>query len=870
MWDIVFKKGMTLFILCILMSVVMIPWTVVMKNDSVLGFEQGRTTECLQYTFPFHAPRIQTKELAGFSFFEIQLPGCNQLGMHPGDPTVPVKSIQLLLPPQMTVDAVIVTGTPIELKIPMKDFTAGRLIPAQEPVPFGGNTSTSLRLNEEIYTSDDLYPALPNEEYHLGYSHGYTILDMTLCPIQVIPAEGGCYYYPHLTVNISLTQNQEMNPFFRGTPEDEAWVKSLVCNPEMTTRYDNLPTFEYSGGLCDPSEEYDYVIITTEQNSLDHWQTGEETPYNWESLMQRHTMEGLSCILVTKQAIDACPDYYNTTPLFNDSQAHIREFCRDAYQDWNTQYVLVGADAEFIPARLMSYDYEYDVDSDLYWSNLDNSFNADHDSYWGETGDSGFDVYSELFLGRIPCDIPKDVSNWLTKSFIYADATNPDYLENGGFFAANSSGWPGTTQGDDIIDFAAINGTDGWLGPAPDQWPGWLGFLYGFETWNSLNPDNAFNLSVRWTYEDPNPGWNQGNAVEEFRNAINTDSVTLITGIGHADSEMSLDVSATDWQMSYHNTRPFFIIDLGGHCGDMDASDDGVLGTMLFSSDSSLSFGCVYNSGFSWTGGPYCTNSSDALQTKLFWDYFFDITNNSGDYQNWRFGKALAWSKDTMAPTLNWGFTWRGTLEDRLLFADPAQLLRPPNPNNPPQTPSLSWSPTIGLTLSTTDPDGDDVFYLVDWGDGTVSEWLGPYHSGEEATMNHTWTMPGTYLVRGKAKDIHTAVSDWSDPVLVEIPSLELTIHGGLGLTVTIINPGPLPISNVSWTITLNGGLILFGESKTGVIKSLPAAESTTVKSFLLGFGKTMVTATVSCEDGETINKTAMGLILGIFVVGVR
>jgi len=404
--------------------------------------------------------------------------------------------------------------------------------------------------------------------------------------------------------------------------------------------------------------------------------------------MNQHMSEGLSCTLVTVQDINACPDYWNSSyyPLFNDSQAHIREFCKDAYEDWGTSYVLIAGDSDTIPARQLYYEYEGNVDSDLYWSNLDNSFNADHNTQWGEEGDSGFDPYSELFIGRVTCDTPQDASNWLTKSFYYADATDQDYLDNGGFFAGDT-GW--VMGADTIIDFAAINGTDYWYGSDPGQWPGFLGFLFGFATWNDNNPGNMFNLSVRWTSGyPPNPGWNYGNAVGGFRNAINNDDVTLITGLGHADSQMSLDVFDSDWQTKYHNTKPFFICDLGTHCGDFDAGD-GVLDTMLFYSNTTLAFGCLYNTGYGWSGAD-STNTSDPLQTKLFWDYFFDIVNNSQSTNNWQLGKGLARSKDIMAPTLNWSTSsapgsWRGTIEDRLLFADPAQLLKPPKPlNNPP------------------------------------------------------------------------------------------------------------------------------------------------------------------------------------------
>jgi len=869
--DLLLRKSVAGFIFCVMLGGVLIPSI----TGNPLRTEDQDTTESLRYTFSFPQPSISTIKTTDATFSVIDMPGCIRLGRQPGDPTLPVKFIQLLLPPQGTVDSVTVTGSPVELRFSDTDLTRDCIYPAQEEVPIDTIAPRNFILNEEVYDSHQLYPQLPYSDYHIGYAHGYTILDIGLQPVQLVPAEGRIFYYPELTVTITLQNNETLNPFFRGTPQDEAWVKSLVCNPEVTTSYANLPRLEYPGGLCDPSDDYDYVIITTEANSLDYWETSEETPYNWESLMQKHMSEGLSSTLVTKQAIDACPDYYNANPLFNDSQAHIREFCRDAYEDWGIQYVLIGADAEFIAARLMDYGYENDVDADIYWSNLDNTFNADQDSYWGEEGDSGFDLYSELFIGRIPCDVPQDVSNWLSKSFYYANTTSTDYLENGGFFAGSIDWPPGNDGFDTLIDFAAINGTDHWYGSDPGQWPGFLGFLYGFQTWTVIHPDSAFNLSVRWTSGyPPNPGWISGDAISGFRNAVNNDSVTLITGIGHADNQMSLDVYASDWEILYHNTKPFFICDLGSHCGDFN-SGDGVLDSMLFHSDTTLAFGCLYNTGYGWAQFD-STNSSEALQTKLFWDYFFDLANNSLSTDNWQLGKGLAWSKDVMAPTLTWGLTWRGTLQDRLLFADPAQLLQPPNPinlNNPPGIPTISWTPDIGLTIMATDPEGDDIFYMVDWGDGSTSEWLGPYHSGKEVTAMHTWVLPGTYMVRVRAKDIHDAISDWSDPLLVEIlePSLTIeSIQGLYGIKITMKNTGNENLSVIGWNISLDGGLILLGKYRIGLVYSLPIEESETVHTFVLGFGKTTITVNAFSAQGATAEKTVNGFVLGVFVFGLK
>ncbi len=42
-----------------------------------------------------------------------------------------------------------------------------------------------------------------------------------------------------------------------------------------------------------------------------------------------------------------------------------------------------------VTRRLLTYAYESNCESDLYWSNLDLTFNADLDNYWGEEGDAG-------------------------------------------------------------------------------------------------------------------------------------------------------------------------------------------------------------------------------------------------------------------------------------------------------------------------------------------------------------------------------------------------------------------------------------------------------------------------------------------------
>jgi len=87
--------------------------------------------------------------------------------------------------------------------------------------------------------------------------------------------------------------------------------------------------------------------------------------------------------------------------------------------------------------------------------------------------------------------------------------------------------------------------------------------------------------------------------------------------------------------------------------------------------------------------------------------------------------------------------------------------------NEPPNAPAIT-GPTNGkvgveyeYNFSAADPNSDDVYYYIDWGDDSFEEWIGPYASGEIITVNHTWSEKGTYTIRAKAKDVFGAESDW-------------------------------------------------------------------------------------------------------------
>ena len=97
---------------------------------------------------------------------------------------------------------------------------------------------------------------------------------------------------------------------------------------------------------------------------------------------------------------------------------------------------------------------------------------------------------------------------------------------------------------------------------------------------------------------------------------------------------------------------------------------------------------------------------------------------------------------------------------------------QPPNqPAKPSGPPSGKTGTTYTYSTSTTDPNGDEIYYWFEWGDGTNSGWVGPYISGATASASHSWSSQGTFSIKVKAKDDpYGSESSFSSPLTVTMP----------------------------------------------------------------------------------------------------
>jgi len=72
------------------------------------------------------------------------------------------------------------------------------------------------------------------------------------------------------------------------------------------------------------------------------------------------------------------------------------------------------------------------------------------------------------------------------------------------------------------------------------------------------------------------------------------------------------------------------------------------------------------------------------------------------------------------------------------------------------------YGESYDYTFVSNDPENQDIRYYIDWGDDSYEEWIGPYSSGEEVVVSHTWDEEKTYTISAKAKDTLDVESPWS------------------------------------------------------------------------------------------------------------
>ena len=270
----------------------------------------------------------------------------------------------------------------------------------------------------------------------------------------------------------------------------------------------------------------------------------------------------------------------------------------------------------------------------------------------------------------------------------------------------------------------------------------------------------------------------------------------------------------------------------------------------------------------------YFVNGSDTYDGEEGWGVFDPLENNiaNGNYSGY-----FTLQKDGQTYRVFWVDNGTGGTGESGGGSAYEDII---TPNNPPSDPTIdgptsgSAGESLSYTFFSTDSEEDDIFYYVDWGDGTFEDWFGPYSSGEILTKSHSWSDPGTYTIKIKARDGHGAESGWSsfDVEITTEPKLKIRLKVfSIGkVCATIKNTGTGNVSDINWNITVKGGIFRLTKrinaNASGIIETLGEGDKQVVctpgKSIILRFGLAKVTVTATIGE-KTFNNNQLVFVIG-------
>lgn len=406
-----------------------------------------------EFNFPKYNLNI---ERAG-EYSIIHLNGCDAYTQEIGNPMLPIASVNLLIPATAEI-------TNIEILDVQQNELSGDYViyPVQEPKPISYQGAVSrVEPNQAVYNSAKLYPSNISEIVPSGCKSGFRIGSVLLYPVQYLPNDKKLMLNEKITVRIDYEENR-YEPVMLTESQKELFkydVQSLVVNPE------DINVFAPPIRVSEPTN-IDYVILTS--TALE----ARFTPVlNW--------LKKTGFWAETRTTSWVSANYAG-----RDLQEKIRNFVRDYFTNYGMKYILLAGDHSIIPsrqARAVVGSYTGDIPCDLYYLDLQWSWDGNNDNIFGEASVDTVDLYYDLYGGRWPVETTAELDTLIRKFFTYVKSPNIGYQKRMLLPAATLwSGYNHLQSQDSIANMSPAGWTDRVIDMASDD-------AWRYATRDSLN-----------------------------------------------------------------------------------------------------------------------------------------------------------------------------------------------------------------------------------------------------------------------------------------------------------------------------------------------------------------------------------------------
>jgi hypothetical protein len=386
------------------LAIAIILSTIILAS-SAFGAQQSSTRA---YPVGISAGDLAWEKESGYDL--VTLPGYDLMSKV-GEPQLPVRYVTVALPPGMlAVDLEVTYSNARELygaysikpgEKPVPISLSGRL-PRQEPVP-----------DRAVYSSANPYPGKLAVFIGNGSLSGHPVADVAVYPVQYVPSTGRVTVYEDIEIRLILQPNPDPVSIKVRSDRAESMfaqaTRNLVINPDEVA-----DRVAQSGGPSPLANTVEYLIITN-------------SAYNsqFQVLADWETKKGIPAQVIDTSWIIA--NY--SGEVTGDDQDRIRQCIKDYWQNKGTVYVLLGGDITKVPYRpayVIATDYGYNIPADLYFADLDGTWNANGNSQWGEYPADGVDMYADVYVGRAPVESTAEVDKFVNKVLQYeGEASQP-------------------------------------------------------------------------------------------------------------------------------------------------------------------------------------------------------------------------------------------------------------------------------------------------------------------------------------------------------------------------------------------------------------------------------------------------------------
>ena len=645
----------------------------------------------IDINYNFEIPKLETIKIENQDFTRVKLEGKSiSNSSNPGEPVLPTAGCYILLPYGYDFESVQVTSLNEQFLTTNKKIEPGQQL---YPLSYEGEIEF-IPPTPEIYNSIYKYPGKKYDFISIQHCRGYNILILKLYPIQYDPANNKLIYTSSFNVKVTINEvNQgdidELHKNFRGLQKDIDKTSDIIDNKNTITTY--------PGPF--PTHTYEYVIITT--NSLKNY----NGPNNFQDLINAKIAYSLNSKIVTVEEI-----YSEYTG--SDNQQKIRNFIKYAYNNWDTEYVLLGGDDNVVPARMVHIVdyYSTEMPSDLYYACLDEP---------APSGSTNDDLLAEVYVGRACVGDTNEVANFVKKTI--------DYMNSGDKYLSNAL-WVGEHLGFGGPAEYATDMKEQNIGHCEDD---------GYKT-DGLpeGGDEGYNISR--LYDGPGYSWKKS----DIMNKLNS-NIHLLNHLGHANYDYSMRMYNSDID-ALTNDKCFFGYSQGCNSGGFDHGDCAAEHFTI--KTQYAAFAGVWNARFGWGRG-WSTDGPSNRYDREFWDAIYGEDKNTLGWANHD-------SKEDNYYRINEG-CMKWCYYETNLFGDPSLWVKGSGPQ-------LEFSPKsydfgkkhVGVTDSTTfqvwSTNSMDLNYNIienyNW--ISVSPVSGTTSNGEHDTI--TVTIDTTYMSNGE------------------------------------------------------------------------------------------------------------------------